>query len=89
MLYSAKLLTATSDEALYSRRKVQRSFEARRLQASIGFPSDSKFIAALIAGSFLKCTVIAADVRRATAIWGPQVAALKGKTTRTKPMPPP
>jgi hypothetical protein len=28
-------------------------------------------------------------VTRATAIWGPQVAALKGRTTRSKPMPPP
>jgi hypothetical protein len=37
----------------------------------------------------MNCTVIAADVTRATAIWGPQVAALKGRTTRSKPMPPP
>jgi hypothetical protein len=84
MLYSAKLPTATFNEALYLKREVQRSIEARRLQASLGFPPDSKFIAALNAGSFLNCTVIAADVRRATAIWGLQVAALKGK-----PMPPP
>jgi hypothetical protein len=36
MLYSAKLPTATSNEALYSKREVQHSIVARRLQASLG-----------------------------------------------------
>jgi hypothetical protein len=84
MLFGTKLPTVSANESLYSKREVQRSAEVRRLQASLGFPPDNKFIAALNAGSFLNCTVIAADVRRATATWGPQVAALKGK-----PLPPP
>jgi hypothetical protein len=89
LLCSTKLPTTAANEAKYSKREVQRSVEARRLQASLGFPPDKKLIAALNAGSFMNCTVIAADVTRATAIWGPQVAALKGRTTRSKPMPPP
>jgi hypothetical protein len=84
-----KLPTVSANESLYSKRELQRSVEARRLQASLGFLPDNKFIAAVNAGSFLKCTVIAADVRQATAKWGPQVAAVKARTTRTKPMPPP
>jgi hypothetical protein len=88
LLYSTKLPTTAANEATYSKREVQRSVKARRLQASLGFPQDNKLIAALIAGSFMNCTVIAADVTRATAIWGPQVAALKSRTTRSKPMPP-
>jgi hypothetical protein len=84
MLCSSKLTTTAANEALYLKREVQRSAEARRLQASLGFPPDNKFIAALNAGSFLNCTVISADVRRATAIWGPQVVALKSRTTRCR-----
>jgi hypothetical protein len=54
ILYSAKLPTATSNGALYSKRVVQRSIEARRLQASLGFAPDSKFIAALNAAQSLQ-----------------------------------
>jgi hypothetical protein len=83
------LPTTTSNAADFTRREVQRSTLARRFQASLGFPPDDKFITALNAGTFLNCDILPADVRRATTIWGPSTAAMKGRTTRQRPLPPP
>ena len=89
ILYTAKLPTTTANEAEYSKREVARSVFARRLQAILGFPPDSKLITALRAGTFLNCDVLPEDVTRATAIWGPSIPALKGRTVREKPVSPP
>ena len=85
--FTAPLPTTTANEAAYSKREVSRSFDARRLQASLGFPPDSKLISALNAGAFLNCDILPEDVSRATAIWGTNIAALKGRTVRARPFP--
>ena len=89
MLYTTKLPTTTANEASYSKREVARSAHARRLQAILGFPPDSKMITALRAGTFLNCDILPEDVTRAALIWGPSVPALKGRTVRERPAPPP
>ena len=89
MLYTNKLATTDANEAGYTKREVARSVYARRLQAILGFPPDIKLISALKAGTFLNCDVLPEDVTRATAIWGPSVPALKGRTVRARPSPPP
>ena len=89
ILYASRLPTTAANEKDYSNREVKRSIAARRLQASLGFPPDTKFISALRAGAFLNCDILPEDVLRATAIWGANVAALKGRTTRERPLPPP
>ena len=87
MFYTNALPTTASNAADFTRREVQRSTLARRFQASLGFPPDEKFITALNAGTFLNCDILPSDVRRATTIWGPSIAALKGRTTRQRPLP--
>jgi hypothetical protein len=89
ILYTTKLPTTTANEAEYSKREVARSVSARRFQAILGFPPDSKLISALRAGTFLNCNVLPEDVSRATAIWGPSIPALKGRTVRKRSAPPP
>ena len=86
---SWKLPTTSLNESNYSKREIKRSIAARHLQASLGFPPDMKLISALRAGAFLNCDVLPADILRATAIWGSNIASLKGRTTRQKPPPPP
>jgi Zinc knuckle len=86
MFYTNSLPTVASNAADFTRREVQRSTLARRFQASLGFPPDDKFITALNAGTFLNCDILPADVRRATIIWGPSIAALKGRTTCQRPL---
>ena len=91
MLYNdrSQLPTAAENEAAFTKREVTRSGHARKFQASLGFPPDDKLITALNAGTFLNCDILPSDVKRATAIWGLSVAALKGRTTRQRPLPPP
>ena len=74
-----------SNAADFTRREVQRSTLARRFQASLGFPP----VPALNAGTFINCDILPAHVRRATTIWGPSTAALRGRTTRQRPLPSP
>ena len=89
IVYVAKLPTTDQNEQSVSQRQLERSIGARKLQASLGFPSDSKLIRALNAGTFLNCPVLPEDVTRATKIWGPNVASIQGKTNRVRPYPPP
>ena len=91
MLYNhqSELPTVAENEATFTKREVTRSGQARKFQASLGFPPDDKLITALNAGTFLNCDILPSDVKRATAIWGLSVAALKGRTTRQRPLPPP
>ena len=88
-LYGKTLPTTAGNEANFTKREVKRSVIARQLQASLGFPPDQKLISALRAGSFLNCDVLPEDITRASEIWGNNVASLKGRTTRERPMPPP
>ena len=60
IFYSTTLATTGANESKFTKREVQRSINARILQASLGFPPDQKFISALRPE----------DIARATAIWG-------------------
>ena len=89
VLYGTLIPTTTNNEESISKRQLERSIMARQLQASLGFPSDRKLITALTKGSFLNCDILPEDVTRATQLWGPNIAAIQGKTNRVKPFPPP
>ena len=84
LFFLAPLPTTTAHEAAYSKREVARSFNARRLQASLGFSPDAKMISALNAGAFLNCDILPED---GTAILGASIAALKGRTVRARSFP--
>ena len=90
ILYTvAKLPTTAENETTVSTRQKLRSIEARKFQASLGFPGDKKLIASLNAGTFLNCDILPSDVTRATDLWGPNIAIIQGRTNRMKPLPPP
>ena len=62
---------------------------ARELQVMVGHPSDKDFIKILKTSSLPNCPVTPRDVLIANELFGPDVGALKGKTTRREPPPPP
>ena len=55
---------------------------ARQLQVTVGCPSDKDFIRILKVSSLPNCPVTPWDVAIANKLFGPDVGALKGKTTR-------
>ena len=61
------------------------AIRARELQVTVGRPSDKDFIKILKASSLPNCPVTPRDVIIANKLFGPDVGALKGKTTRQSP----
>ena len=62
-----------------------RAVRARELQVTVGRPSDKDFIRILKESSLPNCPVTPRDVVIANRLFGPDVGALKGKTTRRGP----
>ncbi len=65
---------------LYSKWQVTRADKARSLYASLGFPSQKDFMWILRSNQIKDSPVTVEDAMVAYKIWGPSVAALKGKT---------
>jgi hypothetical protein len=76
-----------SNMQLFSKWQVARADKARSLYASLGFPSKQDFLWILRFNQIKDCPVMVEDTMAAYKIWGPSVAALKGKTVRKKPEP--
>lgn len=80
----ALMTTVTENLAKYTKREVMGAKRARELLARLGYPSVENAIAMLRDGSGFDVTPY--DFQVADAIWGPDIASLRGKTTRSKPM---
>jgi hypothetical protein len=79
--------TVESNMQLFLKRQVARANKARSLYASLGFPSQKDFMWILRSNQIKDCPVTVKDAMVAYKIWGPSMAALKGKTVRKKPEP--
>ena len=79
-----------SDNKLeFTCRELEGADTARSLFKHLGMPSYSRFIHAIEHNFIPNCPVTVADIRRALHIYGPELATLKGRTTRSKPLPVP
>ncbi len=83
----AFIKTVESSMRLYSKRQVARADKARSLYASLGFPSQKDFMWILRSNQIKDSPVRVEDAMAAFKIWGPSVAALKGKMVRKRPEP--
>jgi hypothetical protein len=69
----------------YSRHEVKKAKEARRIQGMIANPTKREFPGMLREQLLTNCPVTMRDVDNANRIFDPDLANLRGKTTRTKP----
>ena len=77
------LTTTVSDNlADYSRREVKAVNEARKLSRILGYASPNEMQRMIRAETLINNSVTTADLARAEQIYGNNIAALKGKTTR-------
>ena len=84
--YSFAMTTTVSQlKSEFTRREIQGADKARELYKCLGMPSYQKLISSIQSNAIRNCPVTVADVRRALYLYGPDVAALKGKTPRSKP----
>jgi hypothetical protein len=69
----------------FTRREVQQASAARRLSHMIGYPSPRDLAGVVRAKLLDDCPVDHRDVSNALAIFGPDLASVRGKTVRHKP----
>ena len=79
--------TVSGNKENFSQRQIKGAESARRLYTFLKYPSLKDFKWIVQGGSISNNDVTLADIDVATKIWGPNIAALKGKTTRTTPSP--
>ena len=79
--------TVSDNEALHSKRDVIKARNARQFQRRLGNPPDAKLKRVLSHGQITQCDILPADIPRATEIYGPNLEALKGRTTTRKAFP--
>ncbi len=81
------VVTVEDTMAPYSKRQILAADKARTFQASLAFPSQPDYKWIVRSNQVDECPILVEDIGVAEKIWGPNVAALKGKTPRTKSIP--
>lgn len=79
--------TVATQKKLFSRREIAAADEARALYRKIGRPDEAEFQRILRSNVIQNCPVTPDDARRAHIIYGPDIAVIKGKTTRSDAAP--
>ena len=69
----------------YTKHNLEKAKEARRLQGMVGNPTEHEFVGMVREKLIANCPITVRDVDNANRIFGPDLANLRGKTTRTKP----
>ncbi len=69
----------------YTKHNIKKAQEARCLQGMIGNPTECKFVGMVCDKLIANCPVTVRNIQNANWILGPNLAYLKGNTTRTKP----
>lgn len=86
-VYTCLLTTVQDNESKYSRREVVQAKKAKELIERLNYPSKDTLITGLKYGNIDNVDVTIEDVNRAYDIYGNNVAAIRGKSTRPKPSP--
>ena len=85
--YRTMISTVAKQEQLFSRREIKAADTARDLYRKIGRPAEAKFVEILKRNGIQNCPVAADDAKRALIIYGPDIAMVNGKTSRTEAAP--
>ena len=79
--------TVAEQKKLFTKREIKSANVARDLYRKIGRPAEAEFQDILARSLIRDCPVTPADAKRALVIYGPDVAVIKGTTTRTEAAP--
>ena len=79
--------TITENMKQFTKQQIQRAEVARSLYAKLSYPSMKDFKWVVQSNQIKDCPVTVQDIDITTKVWGKDMAALKGKTTRHKPLP--
>jgi hypothetical protein len=74
--------TVTQNKSVFVTREIETADKARELYRKLGRPSQKKLEDVIANNIVANCPVTMDDARRAILIYGPNIAALNGKTTQ-------
>ena len=80
------LNTVKENELGYTKQQIEQARRARNLYGMIGYPSVMDYKNSVKHNLINNCPIIVKDIEAAEKIYGPDIAALKGKTVRKQPM---
>jgi hypothetical protein len=79
--------TVSGNKEGFMQRQIKGAELTRTLYATLSYPSWKDYKWVIQSNQIKDCPVMVQDVDNALKIWGKNIAALKGKTTRSKPNP--
>jgi hypothetical protein len=79
--------TVSENKTGFTKRQIKCAEIARNLYKTLSYPSMKDFKWVIQSNQIKDCPVMIQDIDVATKIWGRNIAALKGKTTRSKTHP--
>ena len=79
--------TVSENKKSFTKRQIKAAEEAKSLYSKLAYPSMNDFKWIIRSHQIKNCPVLVRDIDTAWKTWGKDIAALKGKTTRTKPLP--
>ena len=85
--YQLYVSTIQENMKMFTPREVLQAKKARGLYQTLGTPSITDFKAIVRSNTIKNCPVTLEHIDTAEQIFGPDIGALKGKTTRRKPQP--
>ena len=85
--YQLYVSTIQENMKMFTPREVKDAKKARGLYQTLGTPSITDFKAIVKSNAIKNCPVTLEHIDTAEQIFGPDIGALKGKTTRRKPQP--
>jgi hypothetical protein len=82
-----KMDSLEENKAMFTNRQFTKAKMARQIYHALGTPSVNDFKAVLRMNAIKNIPITLEDVKLAEQVCGPDIGALKGKTTRKKPIP--
>ena len=79
------LHSVEENKKIYTRRQLEQAELARRLYELVGRPSHKDFLTMIRENQLKHCPISVEDANRSVQIYGPDVHAIRGKTTRPTP----
>jgi hypothetical protein len=83
--FAFNINTVSENKMGFTKRQLKGAELARTLYSNLGYPSMKDFKWVIQSNQIKDCPVTVDDVVTANKIWGKDIAALKGKTTRSTP----
>jgi hypothetical protein len=83
--FTFNITTVSENKLGYTKRQLKGAELARTIYANLGYPSMKDFKWVIQSNQIKDCPVTVDDVIAANKIWGKDIAAITGKTTRTRP----